>query len=59
MGEHPNINIHDDGKRICLFCSNEFTGRPDKKFCHYNCRNGYNNKKYRQSIKTKNLITYS
>jgi CheY-like chemotaxis protein len=31
-------------KRYCLFCNKELEGRPDKKFCNYNCRNTYNNK---------------
>ena len=32
------------GKRICLECNEEFTGRTDKKFCSDMCRNAYNNK---------------
>lgn len=48
-------------KRYCLFCNKELDGRPDKKFCHYNCRNTYNNKnlKNKSSKKTEDLITYS
>jgi hypothetical protein len=31
-------------KRTCLECSEEFSGRTDKKFCSDMCRNAYNNK---------------
>lgn len=31
-------------KKKCLECSDEFTGRSDKKFCSDYCRNAYNNK---------------
>jgi hypothetical protein len=30
-------------KRTCLECSEEFSGRTDKKFCSDMCRNAYNN----------------
>lgn len=54
-----SLNSSGVNKRKCLYCTKEFDGRPDKKFCHYNCRNGFNNKKYKQSVKPTTFITYS
>lgn len=55
MCTDEEINAKGNNTRICKFCTKELSGRPDKQFCHYNCRNGYNNKKNRQSITPKIL----
>jgi hypothetical protein len=47
-------NVESVMKRYCLFCNKELEGRPDKKFCHYNCRNSYNNKNLKKQVKLKN-----
>jgi hypothetical protein len=40
-------------KKKCLECTEEFTGRSDKKFCSDYCRNSHNNK---ADSETKKLI---
>lgn len=34
--------------RTCLQCGTVLTGRPDKRFCDYICRNDYHNSLYRE-----------
>ena len=36
-------------ERGCLSCDTELDGRLDQKFCSKNCRNNYNNAKYRET----------
>ncbi|MCS3797181.1 putative nucleic acid-binding Zn ribbon protein [Chitinophagaceae bacterium OAS944] len=54
MRNVSKLNAESVMKRYCLFCNKEFDGRPDKKFCHYNCRNSYNNKNLKRQVKHKN-----
>lgn len=60
MRTDTKSNAESVMKRYCLFCNKELYGRPDKKFCHHNCRNTYNNKNLKtsqaQKLKTLSLI---
>ncbi len=40
--------MHEQTEKTCLNCDNVLVGRLDKKFCSADCRNEYNNRRYRE-----------